>query len=150
MVEMILLGLLGGVFLSLNRVFITRLSLKNGAIRSSMVNHIGGFLFLAIIVSFQFDKEIFSDLLKAPFFAYWGGAIGVIFVAINTWLVVKIGVMKTTIFVISGQIFFSTIIDWSLGNVQSPLMALLGMILIIFGVVLAKLFNYSSRDRKSS
>ncbi len=130
-------ALAGGVSLGLNRSLLGMLGVSIGPAGASVVNHMGGaiFIFIVIIIT-NGGSELTSVLLsRAPLYAYCGGIIGALFVAIASWVIPKAGVMKATVLLVSGQMLMGTIIDLILGRVHSIPSALGGLALIIAGVV---------------
>lgn len=130
MVEMMLFALLGGVFLALNRILVSRLGMSLGAFRSSWWNHLVGFALLVVIVLLSVAATA-ESLLKAPWWAYLGGVIGALFVALSSIVIPRIGATPALALMITGQMTVSTLIDFQLGKIASPGMAVLGLTLII-------------------
>ena len=60
-----------------------------------------------------------------------GGAIGALFIALSSIVIPKIGATRALAMIISGQMTVSTLIDFQLGKIDSPGMAVLGLTLII-------------------
>ncbi len=133
----ILWALAGGVSLGINRSLLGTLGMSIGPAGASVVNHIGGaiFIFIVILCSSAGTTINLTLLKAAPIFAYCGGIIGALFVAIASWVIPRAGVMKATILLVSGQMLMGTVIDLILGRVHSIPSALGGLSLIIAGVV---------------
>lgn len=134
----VIIALIGGASLGINRVFLGRLGSGIGAPGASVVNHLGGAIFIffiLIITGTQFDLPRFTS---APIYAYVGGIIGAMFVASVSWLIPRAGVMKTTLLLIAGQLFISTMMDFFLGRIKSIPMALLGLCLIFTGALIGE------------
>lgn len=138
MVEMMLLALLGGVFLALNRIFISRLGMSLGAFRSSYWNHLVGFGLLLLIMLMAFWPFTVRPLLLAPWWLYLGGAIGALFIALSSIVIPKIGATRALAMIISGQMTVSTLIDYQLDRIESPSAALLGLVLVVAGALIPK------------
>ncbi|NNL95216.1 MAG: DMT family transporter, partial [Xanthomonadales bacterium] len=130
MVEMTLFALLGGFLLALNRILISRLGMSIGAFRSSWWNHVVGFVLLVPIVLLVLAPRT-TALSDAPWWAYMGGAIGALFVALSSIVIPRIGATTALALMITGQMTISTLIDFRLGKIDSPEIALLGLALII-------------------
>lgn len=134
----IFLGLLGGISLGINRTLLGRLGVDMGPARASVVNHIGGALFIFVILLFsggRWDLQLFAE---APAHAYAGGIIGALFVALVSWIIPRAGVMKATVLLISGQMVLGTLLDYAMGRKTSIPVALLGLGLIFAGVLLGE------------
>lgn len=151
MVEIILLiilGLTGGILLGINRALIGRLGSDMGAASASVINHLGGLLFILLIIVINNEWFTMDHYLKAPWYAYLGGMVGALFVALVGWIIPRIGVMKTSLLLISGQMIFSAAIDLATGKLSSWSSALLGLILIMAGVFLGEYRKLSAGTQK--
>ena len=71
-----------------------------------------------------------------PIEAYLGGVIGAGFVIITSFVIPKIGVLKTSMIFISGQMTCGVLIDFLIGNLKDLPSTLLGLFLILIGVSL--------------
>ncbi len=132
----ILLALLNGVLIALARNLNGRLSMSRGAFFSSWVNHLGGFLFLTLMVLFaQGLQAPFTDI---PWYAFLGGAIGALYVGLNSFVVPRLGVTLSTLLVIAGQLLVSVLIDVWFGKILltfdgKTLQLILGGVLLVIG-----------------
>ncbi|MGB7998444.1 MAG: DMT family transporter, partial [Photobacterium halotolerans] len=107
---------------------------------SSYWNHLIGFIFLSLLVLLVHGSS-FSLPQNAPLSAYAGGVIGVLFVAINSFVLPRIGAMRTSLLVISGQMLVSVSLSLVLLFIKGQslldmIWPIAGMILILFGVYL--------------
>lgn len=134
----IIIALLGGAALGMNRAFLGRLGATLGAPAASVINHIGGAIFIFIILLVSGSALNLDQMISAPKYAYIGGLVGALFVALVSWLIPKAGVMRTTILIISGQILLSTIIDFFNDKIRSISMAGIGLTLILSGVIIGE------------
>jgi len=73
-------AVLSGVLVSLSRQLNGRLSLSTSALHSSFWNHLVGLVFLTLI-GVVFGGLFIGDPWGAPWWAYWGGPIGFVFIA---------------------------------------------------------------------
>jgi transporter family-2 protein len=138
LIGVFMLALLGGISLGINRSLLGRLGVGVGAAGASVINHIGGALFvffLLLLTGGRLDWGLFHE---APGYAYVGGVIGALFVMITSWLIPRAGVMKTTVLLISGQMLFGTILDFLLGRLSSFPVSLGGLSLILVGVLVGE------------
>ncbi|NNE04988.1 MAG: DMT family transporter [Xanthomonadales bacterium] len=147
MVEMTLFALLGGFLLALNRILISRLGMSIGAFRSSWWNHVVGFVLLVPIVLLVLAPRT-TALSDAPWWAYMGGAIGALFVALSSIVIPRIGATTALALMITGQMTISTLIDFRLGKIDSPEIALLGLALIIAGAFIPKARRVIQEDTR--
>ena len=133
-----IIALLGGAALGMNRAFLGRLGATLGAPAASVINHIGGAIFIFIILIASGRSLDLDQMISAPSYAYVGGLVGALFVALVSWLIPKAGVMRTTILIISGQILLSTLIDFFNDKIRSILLATIGLALILSGVIIGE------------
>lgn len=90
MITYIINSLLNGVCISLSRSMNGRLSMERNAFYASLWNHIVGFIFLSLILFVQRD-DMTSFHFNAPWYAYSGGAMGALFVAVNSYILPRLG-----------------------------------------------------------
>lgn len=133
----IFFALCNGVFVSLSRTINGRLGMDTNIFYASLWNHVVGFIFLTIILVFMGGVSG-GFQQSAPFIAYLGGAMGALFVAINSYVLARIGSTQSALFVISGQMLAGVVIDQFTQLNGSLMMQLCGVILIICGVWLSK------------
>ena len=127
----------GGVLVSLSRQLNGRLALSTSALHSSVWNHVVGLVFITLAAL------IFGGLFagvpeQAPWVAYLGGPIGVVFIAASSWAVTKIGAAQTAMLIIAGQMVFGVVLDILLGAPGDPLVRVVGVALILAGMWVAK------------
>ncbi|AGO55822.1 DMT family transporter [Serratia plymuthica] len=137
MLTLVLLALFNGVCISISRAVNGRLALSRGAFQASLCNHIVGFLFLSLLLA---TGGGFNGLPlgHAPWGAYLGGVIGALFVALNSYVLPRLGTLRAALLIISGQMLAGVIID-RLRDSGAPVGAqILGVGLILLGVALAR------------
>ncbi|CFR19311.1 DMT family transporter [Yersinia kristensenii] len=145
----IVLALCNGIFVSLSRTINGRLGMDTNIFYASFWNHLVGFLFLTLILlvmgglSGGFQQS-------APFIAYLGGAMGALFVAINSYVLARIGSTQSALLVISGQMLTGVVIDQFMQLNSSLVMQLSGVILIIAGVWLSKISSGKNTHPKTA
>ena len=132
----ILTALLGGALVGLSRQLNGRLSLHTNALMASFWNHaVGlGVMVLAFLAMPALWPDSFADV---PVWAWFGGVIGVAFVASGSWLIVRIGAAMTAILVIAGQMVAGVTLDLLRGVERVLTYDALGIALIVLGVTLA-------------
>lgn len=133
----IAMAFLGGVLVSLSRQVNGRLSLSNSPLIASLWNHLVGFVVLTIL-GLLVGGLLPSGAADAPWYAYIGGPIGVIFIASGSWLIPRIGAVNTALLVISGQMVSGVALD--LFSDQPPKLwaSALGVLLILGGMLLTQ------------
>lgn len=141
MTTAIVYALLAGILVSLSRQLNGRLALSSTALIASFWNHIVGFALLTAI-GLALGNLWPQGALDAPWYAYFGGTIGVIFVASGSWLIARIGAINTAMLVIGGQMIFGVLFDTLRGNIENIWLNLLGVAMIIAGMALTQ-----KRDR---
>lgn len=90
----ILLACLAGVLVGVSRQVNGRLSLSTSPLIASFWNHVVGFVALSIL-GLSVGGLIPAGAADAPWHAYLGGSIGVVFVAAGSWLIARIGAVNT-------------------------------------------------------
>ncbi|MDJ0756403.1 MAG: DMT family transporter [Ardenticatenaceae bacterium] len=132
---LILLALFNGFLVVTSRVINARLGTHVSAAGASFWNHFVGSVFLALIVIFLGDVDggrvTFTEI---PLVLFLGGFIGASYVAINNFVMPKVGATKATVLVIAGQIVLGAIIDMSNGQISNLNAVILGILLVILGV----------------
>ena len=123
-----------GMLLGVNRSLLGIIGHSFGAKRASVINHASGFIFILILMLLMGENLNFSTLSNPPIKAYLGGIIGAGFVIITSFVIPKIGVLKTSIIFISGQMTCGVLIDFLIGNLKDLTSTLLGLFLILLGV----------------
>ncbi len=133
----ILMAFAGGVLVGTSRSLNGRLSLSTSPLVASFWNHLVGFIFLSA-VALIFGGLMPGGLPDAPWTAWFGGTLGVLFVASGSWLIARIGATMTAILVIAGQMVSGVILDFAMGAHQGLAAKALGIALILAGVILAQ------------
>lgn len=147
----IFLAVFNGVIIGTSRALNGRLSMNVGPFKASLCNHLVGFLLLSLILVIT---QMFSDIDiqvidGAPLSVYLGGFIGALYVAINSFVLARIGATSSALLVISGQMITGVLIDYQNEVLVSIFSSLLGVTMIIFGVYLSKVLPTVSNARSS-
>jgi bacterial/archaeal transporter family-2 protein len=134
---LIFLALLNGVLIATGRAINGHLGKKVGAIRTALWVHAVGFALLSIIAVTMF-RGAMGPNSAVPITAWFGGILGVAFVALNSHAVPRLGAGRTTSFVVGAQMLASVGID----SVSHPLSiatlaAVGGAAVVVAGVWLA-------------
>ncbi len=128
----IMIALFNGFLVVLSRLLNARLGREINPVGASIWNHLTGALLMSVVyVSISSQHFNFENI---PFHAFLGGVIGAVYVTISNYIIPKVGASKAVILMIAGQIFIATLIDYFRNIVGSPLIALIGILLIILGV----------------
>ncbi|MFK0384475.1 DMT family transporter [Agrobacterium sp. NPDC090273] len=137
MILWIAMAFTGGLFVALSRQINGRLSLSNSPLIASFWNHIVGFVVLTII-GLIFGGLIPPGAADAPWLAFIGGPIGVVFIASGSWLIPRIGAVNTALLVISGQMVSGVLLDLFSENPPNIWPSALGILLILGGMMLTQ------------
>lgn len=137
MIVPIIFAFTAGLLVILSRQVNGRLSLSTSPLISSFWNHIVGFVFLSL-VGLVIGGLIPPNIGEIPWWVFFGGPIGVIFVAAGSWLITRIGAINSTLLVISGQMVSGVLFDWARGIPVTLWASVLGIVLIIAGMALTQ------------
>ncbi|WP_320196398.1 DMT family transporter [Agrobacterium rosae] len=137
MIVWIAMAFTGGVFVALSRQVNGRLSLSNSPLIASFWNHIVGFIVLTAL-GLIIGGLLPAGVADAPWYAFIGGPIGVIFIASGSWLVPRIGAVNTALLVISGQMVSGVMLDLFSDQPPKAWASALGVLLILAGMVLTQ------------
>ncbi|TXH71948.1 MAG: DMT family transporter [Thiothrix sp.] len=129
----ICLALICGLLISLTRAANGQVGMSLGAFKASYWNHIVGFAFLTLLLVLS-SGFVWEQAAQAPWYVYLGGVLGTFFVAINSYVIPRLGVTKTALLVISGQMLVSVLISNYNGSFVTLSMQLVGVGLILLGV----------------
>jgi bacterial/archaeal transporter family-2 protein len=121
----ILFALLAGLLISLSRQLNGRLALSTTALVASYWNHVVGFVVLTAL-GLVIGGLWPAGALDAPWYAYLGGTLGVIFVASGSWLIARIGAITS----------IAVLFDIARGVSENMWINLLGVAMIIAGMTL--------------
>lgn len=135
MTTFIFLALLNGCCISFCRIINGRLAQNSSAFNASFWNHTIGFIFLSFIVYLTSSVAV-TAIMDAPLSLWSGGVIGVFFVALNSYVLSRIGATLTARLVIAGQLLTGVTLD-AINN-GMELTQLLGILCILTSVLLFK------------
>ncbi|MEC9281492.1 MAG: DMT family transporter [Bdellovibrionota bacterium] len=143
------LAFIAGLSLGVNRSILGKLGSESNPIQASVLNHLSGTIFLAVFIAVFFDFQFINEFNKVPFLSFWGGAIGAVFIVITSFVIPRIGVLKTSIFFIGGQIVCGSLIDILMEKISNIPQAALGIAFILLGLCL-KLIVEKLSSRKEA
>ncbi len=130
-------AVLAGILVAVSRSLNGRLSLATSAMASSFWNHAVGFAFLSAL-ALSFGGLMPGGWPDAPWTAWAGGTLGVIFVASGSWLVARIGAAMTAMLVIAGQMISGVALDLAAGAAGDLALKAAGVALILAGMWLTR------------
>lgn len=135
MTTAILLAVIAGTLVSVSRQINGRLALATSALTASFWNHVIGFALL-LATGLVLGGLWPAGTDTAPWFAWIGGPVGVVFVAAGSWLIARIGAVNTALLVIGGQMVSGVALDLWRGAPGDPWLRTGGVALIIAGMAL--------------
>lgn len=137
MIEAVVLAFVAGGLVGVSRQLNGRLATSTSALFASFCNHIVGFVLLTAI-GLAIGGLVSDGAFAGPWYIYFGGPVGVVFVALSSWIIGQIGATRSTMLIIAGQVLGGVALDWVLtGKPVSPA-ALGGIVLIVAGVIVAQ------------
>lgn len=129
----VLYALAGGALVGLSRQINGRLALSTSALAASFWNHAVGLLVLVVLG--VATASLWPDgVAAAPWWAWAGGPVGVVFIAAGSWLVARIGAAETALLVIGGQMVTGVVLDLMRGTGGDALPRAAGVALILAGM----------------
>ncbi|SIT91786.1 transporter family-2 protein [Yoonia rosea] len=131
------LAILAGVLVSLSRQINGRLALSTSAMESSFWNHLVGLVFITC-VALAVGGLFAGDPAEAPWWAFLGGPVGVVFIAAGSWLIARIGAAQTALLIIAGQMISGVLLDIVMGAPGNLWARTLGVGLILAGMWVAQ------------
>jgi len=131
----VVLAFVAGLLIAVQGAINGRVSMVSGQpLSAAFLNFFFGSIVLVIALggSIGFMNKSLSGLLVAPWWAYLGGLIGIVFISIAAWSVPIIGVLMFALLSISGQLVGSMALDFFAPTPGSEITSSL-----IIGVLLA-------------
>ncbi len=137
MLAMVGLAFGAGILITLSRQINGRLAVATSAFGSSFWNHAVGCA--ALLAYGLVAGGLWPEgLAGAPWYAWAGGPLGVIFIAGGNWLIPRLGAVMTGVLLIAGQMLSGVAMDLARGAEGSTLMRAGGVVLILTGVWISR------------
>ena len=138
----IILAIAGGFLTILSMVVNASLAKRIGVFQGAFMNYIGGLIIILLITMGLREYLHMEALVNIPFYAFLGGALGVVIVASSNVIIPKIPTIYSTLLIFIGQIFTGVIIDYlRLSHVSKG--KIIGGLIVVLGI----LYN-SNVDKK--
>ena len=132
----ILLAVLSGFSVILSRILNANMALKIGIYQSTLFNYITGLtLSILLLAVMPGGLRLNSGV---PFWSFFGGSLGVLAVALSSYVTHRVSNFNVTLLTFIGQLFTGVIIDLLLGNTLSTTKMVGGF--IIFTGLLYNIF----------
>ena len=131
----IILSLLAGILIVVSRMISAALSNKIWVLSITLFNYIIGLISTLILILFIKDVNFnLSTLSNVPYYAYLGGALGVIVVSLSSYTSNKTTTFNFSIFCFLGQLFIGLIIDFISFDILS-ISKIVGGLFVLSGLV---------------
>lgn len=122
-----------GLLISLSRQLNGRLSLATSPLASSFWNHWVGFAALVLFGAVAGGLWP-ATIAQVPVYAWIGGPLGVVFIALGSYCLARLGAARTAMLVIAGQMVSGAALDLARGATGSVWMTAAGVALIVGGM----------------
>jgi transporter family-2 protein len=137
----VVLVAIAGVLVGMQPAVNARLGQAVGSVPAAAVSFLVGTIVLLLVASLTSEGlGSLGNVGKAPWWAFFGGLLGAIYVTVAILTVRTLGISSLTAIVISGQLAAAIVIDrfGLLGIAKQPIGAtrVLGFVLLVAGVVL--------------
>jgi transporter family-2 protein len=129
----ILISIASGAIVVISRILNTRLSEKVGLMEASFFNYFTGLLSALILFAIVKDKITLSEFYNIPFWAYLGGALGIVVVILSSVVTPKMSSFYITLIIFIGQLFTGIIID-CITIKTIPFAKIIGGLLVVAGL----------------
>jgi transporter family-2 protein len=146
MIGYILIAALNGAFIGTSRALNGRLSASRGPMTASLWNHVVGCAFLTVVLCAAGSWR-FGAAAAAPGLAYLGGFIGALYVAVNSYVFVKLGAMNAALLIISGQMTSAVFIEYVRMGARPPATRWLGVAVVLLGVYMTQLSRLKEEQK---
>ncbi len=136
MLVAIVVAFLSGITRTVSRMVNAQLSKRIGPFQSTFYNYVLGLICSALLLLLNRDPAPVSMLTtgQVPAWAYWGGAVGVLFVVLSNLVTPKISAFSMTMLIFVGQVGAGVAIDvflhqqLSFGKVAGSILILAGLL----------------------
>ncbi|MBS4538852.1 DMT family transporter [Clostridium sp. D2Q-11] len=147
MIYIILAFITGGLVI-LSMILNSGLAKRIGVFQGTFINFIVGlsFISLALLTTNNSMDFSFNNLSTVPFWAYLGGAIGVLVVATTNTIIPKIPTIYSTLLIFIGQLLAASIIDYFTGHLVSK-WKIIGGLFIVSGLLYNSYIDKSQKDQ---
>ncbi len=137
-----LLIFLGGLFLALDGLVCSVVGLRIGTVRTLLWNRIAGSaLVLTVVVIFFGPMDFKRQLFFVPISLYGAGILVALSMAINIFVLPRLGATKSVLLVLAGDLIVSTLVDSQQGHIRSLCAAVIGIALLFAGITMAEIGN---------
>lgn len=114
-----------------------------GLLAAAALSFLVGFAGLVLLLVVRGEMPTLQRLGEAPWWAWLGGGIGVLYIVVTMWAVPKLGVVSMLVAVILGQLLAGLVLDrigaFGLTVHEISWQRILGLVLVLAGAVLSRL-----------
>ena len=145
----ILIPVLAGALIVISRCINANLAKRIGLLQGTFFNFFTGLLFSAIflLLSGQMTLLVSADFSSVPFWAYIGGAVGVIVVFLSSYITPRISALYMTLLMFVAQLFTGIAIDYFVSGIITP-GKVWGGLLVLIGLAYNLLLDSPMRFKK--
>ena len=137
MLYAVTIALVGGAMVGMSRSINGRLTMARGAFQASFWNHLSGFALLSIFILFA-ERANVTLLGGTPGWAFCGGIVGAVFVAISSYVFPRLGANRSALLIIGGQMITGLLIDQLRGTGSYHALQPIGVMLILGGIYVTR------------
>ncbi|MET3290220.1 UNVERIFIED_CONTAM: transporter family-2 protein [Brevibacillus sp. OAP136] len=132
----ITLALIIGVLIIFSMIINSHLARRIGVLQGTWVNYLVGLAGSAVLLFAAGDGLAIAGIPweSIPFWAYLGGAVGVLIVALSNIVIPTIPAIYSTLLMFVGQLFASMLIDYAVGH-PITIGKIVGGLLILGGLM---------------
>ena len=131
----ILIAILAGVSVVISRIFNSRIADEIGTLQGTYINYLTGLIvaFIFFLLSKEYLNIQNTNYSSLPFYAYLGGAIGILVVILSNYTTPKVSNFSLSLLVFIGQLSIGILIDYysyntiSIGKISGEILILLGL-----------------------
>lgn len=143
---LITLALINGICIGLSRVWNARLGMQTGALWASLINHLVGFALLCCLL-IGLDDIPWPEMGAVQPYLLLGGVFGALYVLLNTWVIGQIGLSRSLLLVLVGQMFTAILLDSYSRNINLTVPEYAAMALIVAGTITSFFKPGSGREQ---
>jgi uncharacterized membrane protein YdcZ (DUF606 family) len=125
----IVLAVIAGFSIILSRILNANMALKIGIYQSTLMNYITGLSLSVMLVCFMPHEIRYTTGI--PFWAFAGGILGVMVIALSSYITHRVSNFDITLLIFIGQLATGAILDIVLGNPISTTKIIGGAMIII-------------------
>lgn len=138
----IIIAICAGALVTISRLINSNLADEIGIFQGTFYNYLVGLSVSLVVLLFSNDSilKAASSFSKVPLWAFTGGLVGVIVVALSSYITPKISAFYLTILTFIGQLFTGIIMDYYTLNILS-IGKLIGGLFVLVGLIINVLID---------